>query len=235
MQPDDITDVVADDGSAKVKVGRSAVALLGRPQAALMVIIEGVGEEAVSVAGRVFEGGCRFVQYREKRASRSEILETVRRIVTLAHRHEALVVVNDHVDVALLAKAGGVHLGASDLPPIEARTLLGPEAVVGATAHDRAGLDAALDQQVDYVGLGTIFPSPSKPDLPARGVSLIRDLAPHCGVPLYAIGGITASRALECLEAGAVGVAVASAVTSAEDVAAATKEVLGAVKLMGPG
>lgn len=235
MQPDEFTDVVASGADPEAKIGRSAAALLDRPEAGLMVIIEGVGDEALALASSVIEGGCRFVQYREKRAPRSEILETARRIVTLAHQHEALVVVNDHVDVALLAKAGGVHLGASDLPPIEARTLLGPEAVVGATAHDRAGLDAAIDQQVDYVGLGTIFPSPSKPDLPARGVSLIRDLAPHCGVPLYAIGGISASRALECLEAGAAGVAVASAVTGAEDVSVATREILDAVKLMGRG
>src|SRR5690606_32846533 len=152
---------------------------------------------------------------------------------TVADR--ALVLVNDRVDVAVAARhAGarvdGVHLGQDDLDPVVARALLGPDAVIGWTAHEAAHLErltALPAGTVDYLGVGVVRATRSKDDAPPPlGVDGIGRFAAAAPLPCIAIGGVTAEDVPPLRAAGAAGVAVVSAVCAADDPAAATARLL---------
>lgn len=176
------------------------------------------------------EGGARLFQYREKRADDRVRLAQARELAAIARGEGALLVVNDRPDIAALAGADGVHVGRGDLPADEARRVAAPGALIGTSVHDEKELAAALAESPDYLGIGTVFASPTKPELGARGLAVLRELAPRAGMPVYAIGGISPANAASAIEAGAHGVAVTSAVLDAPDVRAAVRELCGVVQ-----
>jgi thiamine-phosphate diphosphorylase len=137
----------------------------------------------------------------------------------------ALLLVNDRVDVALAAGCG-VQIGRRSIPVVGARALLGPEPVIGYSAHDAAEAVGATADGADFVFLGTIWPSRSHPAGGAAGVALVRAVAVGSAVPVVAIGGVTPPRAREALDAGAHGVAVLSGVWDGPDPVAAMREYL---------
>lgn len=162
-------------------------------------------------------GGARVVQLRMKDAPAGAVLAAAREIVGLANGR-ALVVVNDRADLALLAGADGVHLGDEDLPPAEARRLLGPDLLVGRTTRTLEEARAALREGADHVGFGPIFPSGSKRlSVPPRGTGMLREVAASLGAPVVAIGGITAANVGEVARAGAACAAVIGALFAAGD------------------
>jgi thiamine-phosphate pyrophosphorylase len=146
--------------------------------------------------------------------------------VAAARAAGALLVVNDRVDVALLAGADGVHLGQDDLRPEDARRLLPAGALIGVSTHDRAQVEEAAASGADYVAVGPVFATATKerPD-PVVGLELVRWARGRVGVPLVAIGGITAGRAAEVAAAGADGLAVVSAIAGAPDPAEAFRRI----------
>lgn len=171
-------------------------------------------------------GGADTVQFRQKGGTARQRLANL--VPTVAACAEAGVpcVVDDHLDLALAAGADGVHLGALDLPVSAARAVwaaLGRTGWVGATATTAAAARRAEQDGADYVGFGPVFPTASKAS-PAR-VKGLDGLAAACAavsIPVVAIAGITPERVGPCLDAGAWGVAVMTAVTTADDVTAAT-------------
>ncbi len=147
-----------------------------------------------------------------------------------AHDRGACCIVDNRVDVALAVGADGVHVGADDLPVAVARRLLGPDAVVGASARTLPAAHAAVADGASYLGVGPCYPTSSKPGLPDPiGLGRLAEIADAVGVPVVAIGGVTASTVAEVLAAGAAGVAVIGAVTRAADPAAATRALLAAL------
>jgi len=181
--------------------------------AGLYAIVGGGG--AVAQARAAIAGGARVVQLRMKDAPAGAVLAAAREIVALAEGR-ALVIVNDRADLALLAGADGVHLGDEDLPPAEARRLLGPELLVGRTTRTLEEARAALREGADHVGFGPIFPSGSKRlPVPPRGTGMLREVAAALGAPVVAIGGITAANAGEVARAGAACAAVIGALFDA--------------------
>jgi thiamine-phosphate pyrophosphorylase len=140
-------------------------------------------------------------------------------------------IVNDRCDVALAVGADGVHLGQEDLPLAEARAFLGREKLIGISTHNLAQALEAEAGGADYIGLGPIFPTPTKekPD-PVVGVAGLREVRARVRIPIVAIGGITARNAAEVMAAGADAVAVVSAVLAAADPKAALTELLKAVQ-----
>lgn len=175
--------------------------------------------------------GVDVVQLRAKSATGREFLQQACAVAD-AVAGRALVLVNDRVDVALAARdAGaridGVHLGQSDLPPDTARRLLGPASVVGWTANTAAHLAAASalpTGTLDYLGIGVIRPTSTKPDHPpALGADGFAALASRTTLPCIAIGGVVAADVAALRDAGAAGVAVVSAICGASDPAAATR------------
>lgn len=153
-----------------------------------------------------------------------------RTVLALCRDAGATCLVNDRVDVALAAGADGVHVGADDLPVEAARRILGPDAVVGATARDPATARAAVAAGATYLGVGPAYVTRTKDGLPDPiGVSGIGAVASTVDRPVIAIGGVTAARIPELLSVGAHGVAVVAAVNDAPDPAAATRALLAAL------
>ena len=170
-------------------------------------------------------GGADAVQFRQKTGPARARLANLRPTVAVCRAAGAACLVDDHLDLALAAGADGVHLGALDLPVAEARALLDRlgGGLVGATATTAAGARAAEAAGADYVGFGPVFPTRSKAS-PAS-VKGLAGLAAACAAvraPVLAIAGVTPGRVGPCLEAGAWGVAVMTAVSTAPDPAAAT-------------
>ena len=168
-------------------------------------------------------GGAKIIQLREKRLPLPGLIALARELNTATHEANALFIVNDRVDVALASDADGVHLGPEDLKPEDARSLLGPDKLVGVSvANVREAMAAA--PFASYFGVGAIFGSKTKKDAgEAIGVGRIREIkAAFPEIPLVAIGGITLENIADVASAGADAAAVVSAVVNAPDMAEAT-------------
>lgn len=171
-------------------------------------------------AAEALDGGAAVVQVRMKRTPAGAVLAAARRIVELA-RGRALVIVNDRADLAVLAGADGVHVGDEDLPPGEARRLVGDDLLVGRTCRTLAEARAALAEGADHVGYGPMFGSRSKAlSIPPRGLAALREVAASLGGPVVAIGGIGLETIGEVAAAGAAGAAVIEDLFSRGDVRA---------------
>lgn len=190
------------------------------PAGCLYVIVDGQalkGKDPVRVAEAAIRGGADCIQWRDKSACDREALEVARRLRELTRRVKALFIVNDRLDVAMAAGADGVHLGHEDLPVPAARALLGEPILIGRSTHS---LQEALDAQrqgADYIGVGPVFSTPTKPDYRAVGLGLLGEVRTRLSIPWVAIGGIDLENLPLILSAGAPGVAVVRAVAAASD------------------
>jgi len=174
-------------------------------------------------AARLLEGGARVLQLRLKRTSMREALPLAREVVERASAHGALCLINDRVDLCLVAGAHGVHLGDEDLPVADARRVLGARAVIGATVRDAAGAQEARGQGADYVGMGPIWATTTKQvPAPVLGPAAFAAQVALSPLPVVGIGGITLARIGEVARAGAHCAAVLSDPLTADDVAART-------------
>ena len=191
------------------------------------------GRPLEAVIGAALDGGVNLVQLREKDLSARELWAVAIRLRELTEGR-ALFLVNDRLDVALAAGADGVHLAGHSLPPAAARAVLGPARVLGCSVHDLAEAEAAAAGDPDYLLVGTLYPSRSKPGREAAGPALVQDLRGAVEAPLLGIGGITAHNAREALYAGARGVAVISAIMAARDPAAAAAKLREALRTVEP-
>lgn len=179
----------------------------------------------VEKASAVLEGGVRVLQVRMKRTPPREGLAALRAIVQRCRAQQAVCIVNDRVDFALLTGAHGVHLGDEDLPPEEARTLLGPTAVIGVTVRNLDGARRAEASGASYVGLGPIFATSTKQvDHALLGLEGLREVAREGPLPIVAIAGITLANIAQVAEAGAHCAAVASDLLCARDLAGRARE-----------
>jgi thiamine-phosphate pyrophosphorylase len=179
-------------------------------------------------AERTLSGGAEALQLREPDLPAGELLARARRLVGLCHEAGALLIVNDRPDIAVLAGADGVHVGQNDLPAAEARRLIGPRKLLGVSTHNLEQVKAARLAGADYVGVGPIFPSTTKPR-PELGESLpglpfARAAATAGILPTVAIAGITVLNVGEAWETGVNAIAVASAVTQSDDPAQTVRD-----------
>ena len=188
------------------------------------------GRSLEDVLAAVIEGGCRMVQLRDKESPSGRVLPLAERLLARARRAGVTFVVNDRVDLAVAVGADGVHLGQDDLPARLARPLLRPGMVLGVSTHDVAQAHAARDAGADYVAVGAMFATTTKPDFQLVGPGLVRKLRPDIRVPLVGIGGITHDNVADVIRAGADGVAVISAVCGAPDPAVATRRFLDIIR-----
>jgi thiamine-phosphate pyrophosphorylase len=156
-------------------------------------------------------GGVDIVQLRMKDAPDAEILAAAERVA----RHDVLLIINDRPDLVAAGGADGVHVGQDDMPVEEARALVGPERIVGLSTHTPEQVDEAAG--VDYIGVGPVHATPTKPGRPAVGVELVRYASGHARVPFFAIGGINPGNLPSVRAAGAERFAVVRALTEADD------------------
>lgn len=163
-------------------------------------------------------GGMTAVQLRAPGWSDRRLLEAALRLREVTREYNALLLLNDRIDLTLAAKADGVHLGVDDLPIATARCLLGDGAIIGYSPDGLADAQRAVADGASYLGVGPVFPTSTKADAGEPiGVAGIRAIAEALAVPVVGVGGITLGNARMVTEAGAVGVALVSAVFLADD------------------
>jgi thiamine-phosphate pyrophosphorylase len=189
------------------------------------------GRDLVTLVSEALEGGATAIQLRDKTSSTLAQVELGRALRRLTREAGALLFVNDRVDVAYAVEADGVHLGQDDLPADVARAILGADAIIGGSAGNSAELANALAAGVDYLGVGPLYPTPSKADAgPAIGPAGLADIRRATWLPLVGIGGIGPENVSPVIAAGADGAAVISAVLGADDVAAASRRLREAIE-----
>jgi len=175
-------------------------------------------------------GGARLIQLREKGSTAREFLETALEAVAAARACGARLLVNDRVDIACLADADGAHLGDKDFPPSEARLLLGPKAIIGISCHSLEDVEAATGEPVDYIAVGSVFPTDTKVlRFPVVGTEMIRQARTLSSLPIVAIGGITRDNAAEVIAAGADGIALISELMVPGEIGSRTRELVSAI------
>jgi thiamine-phosphate pyrophosphorylase len=176
-------------------------------------------------------GGVDIVQLRMKEGGDEAILRAGEAFVRRCAEHGALFILNDRPDLAAAIGADGVHVGQDDASVPSARAVIGPDRLLGLSTHTPAQVDGAAG--VDYIGVGPVHATPTKPGRPAVGLALVRYAAIHARVPFFAIGGIDAAGAAEVRAAGGRRIAVVRAITEAEDPLAAARELRAAIEPSG--
>ena len=190
---------------------------LGRP-------LEEIVSEAVA-------GGVTMVQLREKDAATGEFVELGRRLMSLLKPLGVPLIINDRVDVALAVDADGVHIGQSDMSYADARRLLGPEKIIGLSVENFEDLESANKLDVDYIGISPVYGTPTKTDTAEPfGLEGLRKAVEMSVHPTVAIGGMNVATVGEVIAAGTDGVAVVSAICSAESPRDAAAELATIIK-----
>jgi len=186
-------------------------------RARLCLVIEGrpPGGDVSAILQRALAGGVDMVQLRDKGASDDELLEAAVMFRRLCTEHGSLFILNDRPDLVLPSGADGVHLGQDDDALDSARRTLGEKRLIGISTHSEQQVAAAQASPADYLGVGPVFATPTKPQARPVGLDLVRHAASSSGKPFFAIGGIDAGNAGLVASAGATRVAVIRAIRDA--------------------
>jgi len=184
------------------------------------------GHDPVSLAETILDAGARIMQLRLKDAPGRDFLAAARAIAVLCRSRGAILIVNDRVDIAILAGAHGVHLGQEDLPLEAARRITGPGHIIGISTHTVEQARAAENGGADYIGFGPMYPGGLKNIAAGMGLDNLRAIRAAARIPIVAIGGITQARVPETLAAGADAVAIITDVVNAPDIAAKVRSIL---------
>ncbi len=170
-----------------------------------------------TVADAALRGGAGCIQLREKGLSDAELLGRARALCDMAHARGALFIMNDRPDIARLAGADGVHVGQDDLTVRQVRRIAGARMLVGLSTHSVEQVRAAIEQAPDYIAVGPMFATATKPQPHIPGISLLREARAMTALPLVAIGGVSAGNTGGLFAAGASAVCACSAVVSSDD------------------
>lgn len=182
------------------------------------------GLAVLEKARAAIEGGVKVLQLRLKLATDRLAVDTIRSVLAISRPAQVVVIVNDRVDWVLVTGADGVHLGADDLPPDEARRILGPAALIGVTTRNLDDIRAAQALGADHVGLGPIFATRTKPvDAPTLGLDGFERIAKASPLPVVGIAGITLETIGAVAKAGAHAAAVAGDLLLADDLLSRAK------------
>lgn len=198
--------------------------LITSPQPNLLTVVEAA-----------LTAGVRLVQFRPKHGDRvddcdREKLRLAMELAIRCRRAGALFIVNDRIDIALASDADGAHLGQDDLPTAVARQLLGTDRLLGRSTHSAAQIQQAEREGSDYLGVGPVYPTSTKPGLTIAGLPFVREAAVTASVPWFAIGGIKPEQILELRSAGADRAAVTGVVSAASDPGSVVRSLLEALK-----
>src|SRR5277367_1954929 len=175
------------------------------------------GHDPVELARTMLEAGARIMQLRLKNVPTRDFLAAARAISQLCHRRDAIFIVNDRIDIAMLSDADGVHLGQNDVPLAEGRELLGPDKIIGVSTSNVELARAAEAGGADYIGFGPMYPGGLKNTREGRGLDSLAQVRAAVKLPIVAIGGITEATVPEVLGAGADAAAIITDVVKAPD------------------
>lgn len=170
------------------------------------------------------KGGATCVQLREKHLDDADMLAEAKTISALCRAYHVPFILNDNVPLAKLCGADGVHVGQDDLSAAEARRLLGPDKIIGVSAHNVAEAKKAFADGADYLGCGAMFPTHTKTDTNVISRQVLADVCASVPIPVVAIGGIHRENLLQLSGCGEAGIAVISAIFAQPDIEAACRE-----------
>ncbi|MGE4588553.1 MAG: thiamine phosphate synthase [Acidaminococcaceae bacterium] len=170
-------------------------------------------------------GGVTLIQLREKDVDGAIFLQRAIAVKALCDKYNVPLLINDRIDIALACKAAGVHLGQDDIPAAVARSLLGPDAIIGVSAHNVEEAVAAEIAGADYLGVGAIFPTYSKDDASEVGLNMLKRVRQISKLPIVGIGGINALNYAQVRAAGSQGAAIISGIIAADDIAEAVRKI----------
>jgi thiamine-phosphate pyrophosphorylase len=184
------------------------------------------GRKPIEIAQQMIRGGAKIIQLRCKAGSTKEFLEIAKDLKEICSKKEVLFIVNDSLEVAVTAKADGLHVGQDDMPVNEARKLIPIDMILGCSVSSVKEAIKAKNDGADYLGVGAIFATATKESAKAVGVGRIKEIKQSAGLPIVAIGGINKGNLSNVIKAGADGAAVISAILGAENIEKATKELI---------
>lgn len=180
--------------------------------------------QLISDVEQALLGGARIIQYRDKSQDNNKRRNTAKQLRTLTQQHDALLIINDDVQLAIESLADGVHLGRDDRTITSARAQLGPDCIIGVSCYnDFALAQQAADNGADYVAFGRFFPSRTKPDAVTAEIKLLVRAKRKLNIPIVAIGGITTDNATTLINAGADILAVVNDIFSQDDIKTAAQ------------
>ena len=192
--------------------------------AGLYAITPAADTDLAPAVEAALRGGARVIQFRDKHGAPAARRAQAETLLALCRAHDALLLVNDDVELAAAIGAHGVHLGQDDMPPAVARARLGAEAVIGVTCHASLALaEQATAAGADYVAFGRFFASRSKPEAPPAPVALLGEARRRLALPIVAIGGITPENGAQLIAAGAHMLAVIEGIFGRPDSEAAAR------------
>ena len=194
-----------------------------REKLKLYVITDRRLKPEIESVREALEGGATSIQLRIKNASTREMIKIGKRIRELTKEYDALYFVDDRLDVALATNADGVQLGPEDMPISLAREIA-PNLIIGASVYSLEEALQAEKERADYLGAGSVFPTPTKAGVRVIGVEGLRKIVKSVKIPVVAIGGINHKNARDVLKTGVDGIAIISAIMGAKDVKKATEE-----------
>ena len=175
------------------------------------------GRSNYEIVTEMIKSGIKIIQYREKFKSLREKLEESKILCELCKKNNVLFIVNDHVDIALMVDADGIHVGQEDMPVSEIRKILGANKIIGLSTHSVEDAYKVLLQDLDYIGVGPIFPTTTK-ERPAVGIEYMEYVEKNINLPYIAIGGIKEANLLQVVEKGARRIALVSEIVGADDI-----------------
>ena len=184
----------------------------------------GLEGDIVEIARKTISAGADILQLRAKSCSDRRILKIGRAIKNLVRKSKVLFVLNDRADLARIIDADGLHLGQEDLPVKDARNILDNNKIIGLSTHSVEEAKEAERQKADYIAIGPIFPTATKPGASALRPDIITEVKDKIKIPFVAVGGINLDNLDQVKAGGAQRVAVCRAIITAKDVSAATKE-----------
>ncbi len=188
-----------------------------------------LGRDPYEIFVAAAKGGAKVIQLREKNRGKKYLYELACQCRQAANDYGVLLIINDHVDVAVASHADGVHLGQDDLPLAAAR-MLSDELILGNSTHDLAEATLAQQQGFDYINIGPIYPTGTKTvNCGALGIETLRRIAPHVKVPYSVMGGIKRRHLADLVAAGARRIAMVTEITQADDVEATVRELKGSI------
>lgn len=173
---------------------------------------------------KALKGGATFIQLREKTLDKESFLQEARGIKELCKKYNVPFVINDDVDIALAIDADGVHVGQSDMEAGDVRAKLGPDKIIGVSAHTVEEAILAQERGADYLGVGAVFATSSKDDVDVLSHDVLKDICKAVEIPVIAIGGIGKGNISKLAGSGICGIAVISAIFAQSDIESTTKE-----------
>jgi thiamine-phosphate pyrophosphorylase len=195
------------------------------------------GRSNIEVVQQMIAGGAKIIQYREKRphTSHRTMLDECRQLRALTREHGVMFIVNDHVDIAMLTDADGVHVGQDDLPVDQVRKLVGPNKTIGLSTHSPQQAQEAMEVGADYIGVGPIFSTQTKEDVCAPvGLEYLEYAVKNVTIPFVAIGGIKAHNIDQVSRLGAKTLCLVTEIVGADDIAGMVQKLLAQIAKASP-